>query len=478
MYDVVIIGAGVVGSATAYYLSQYNLSVALLEASNDVSNKTSKANSAIIHAGYDPKEGTLMARLNVKGAKLAKEICEKLDVSYKQVGALVLAFTHEDLDTINMLYKRGIKNGVEDLHILNYQETKDIEPAISDNVLGALYAGTSAIISPWEYTLAMAETAVRNGVDLKLSNKVTAISKENDIFTITTNQNTYQCRYIINAAGVDADTVHELIGKKEFTIRPSKGQYHLLDKPQGKKVKHTVFQCPSKEGKGVLVSPTVHGNLIVGPDSKGSDKNDSSTTADELSFIKKQAALSIPTIDYRDDIRNFAGVRARSDRSDFIVEESASVPGMFNLAGICSPGLSAAPAIALEAVKWILNKEHYTITKKDSYIDSRKQVKFRNLSDEERAKIVAENPAYGRIVCRCETVTEGEILDALKGPIPPCSIEGVKRRCHSSMGRCQGGFCAERVAMILMRELNLSYEQLLQNQEGTNILLNEAKGGY
>lgn len=476
MYDVIIIGAGVVGCATAYYLSQYNIKVALLEKCNDVSNGTSKANSAIIHAGYDPAENSLMAKLNVRGSLLAKQLCQQLDVPYKQCGALVLGFDEDDKATIEKLYQRGLNNKVEGLAILNHDQIKEIEPEVSDEVLCALYAPTSAIISPWEYTLAFGQNAVINGLDLKLNNEVETISKEKDIFTIRTNNGQYQSKYIINAAGVNSDKVAEMICEKEFTILPAKGEYHLLDKAQGARIKHTLFQCPNRDGKGVLVSPTVHGNLIVGPNSAASEADDVTTTSEAMSFVKKQAAKTCQTIDYRDDIRNFAGVRARSDSNDFIISESKSVKNFYNLAGICSPGLSAAPAIGEMVLAWLLERENYT--KKDNYKYCDKKIRFKNLSNEEKDKLIKENPAYGKVICRCETITEGEILDCLKQPIPPVSLDGVKRRCNSSMGRCQGGFCGEKIAMILMQHYHLKYDEILQNDNGSTILKQQAKEGY
>ncbi|MBO4218681.1 MAG: NAD(P)/FAD-dependent oxidoreductase [Erysipelotrichaceae bacterium] len=477
MYDVIIIGGGVVGSAAAYYLSQYDLKLLMLEAFNDVADGTTKANSAVIHAGYDPKPGSLMAKYNVEGSKLTKELVKKLDVPYVNDGSLVLAFSPEDLKTLKELYDRGVANGVEQLKLLNYEETRDIEPGISDNVYGSLYAGTSAVISPWEYCLALAETAVRNGMDLKLSNEVTGIRKNEDgTFTVTTVKGEYQGRYVINAAGIYADKVHEMIGKKEFTITPVRGQYFLLDKSQYPKAKHTLFQCPSERGKGVAVTPTVHGNLIVGPDATRVDGEDLDTTADILSYVRETASLSIKDIDYRENIRNFSGLRARSDRGDFIIEESHSVPNFFNLAGMASPALSSAAAIGVVAKDWVLSKQAYP--KKEHYVDSRRKIRFKQLSDEEKNRIIKEDPAYGRIICRCETVTEGEIRATFKTPIPPRSIDAVKRRTNAGMGRCQGGFCGERVAMILKEELGLEYDEILQDREGTVVLEKQAKEDY
>ena len=476
MYDVIIIGAGVVGCSCAYYLSRYDLKVAVLEKENDVSLGTTKANSAIIHAGFDPEEGTLMAFHNVRGAKLTKDLCRDLDVPYQQCGAMVLAFNEEDNKTIEMLYQRGLANGVEGLKLLNKEETLQLEPNVSPEVTGCLLAGTSAIISPWEFTLAMAETAVKNGVEVKLNNGVESITKENGIFTVTTGEGQYQSKYIVNAAGVDADKVHEMIGEKEFTIKPSKGEYYLLDKSEGNRTTHTIFQCPTKVGKGVLVSPTVAGNLIVGPTTEDSDSENTDTSADGLAFIKETGVKSVPSIDFRENIRNFAGIRARSDHHDFIVSESQSVENFFNLAGIKSPGLSSAPSLGLSVVEWLQEKGEQ-LNEKQDFIFTRKKVRMKDLSIEEKCALIKERPEYGRIICRCETVSEGEIMDAIHSTIPAVSIDGVKRRCGAGFGRCQGGFCGERVASILMRELNISGLDVLQDQKGSNILLAKTKGG-
>ena len=476
MYDVAIIGGGIVGSSVAYYLSRYQLKTVLLEADNDISNGTTKANSAIIHAGYDPEEGTLMAFHNVRGARLAKELCEKLDVPYRQCGAVVVGFDEEDEKTIQTLYKRGLNNGVEGLEILDAKAVQKLEPCISDRVTCALYAKTSGIVSPWEYALALAETAVRNGVEVKLNNEVTAIEKNDGIFTITTVTGSYDCRYIINCAGLHADKVHQMIGEKEFEIRYSKGQYFLLDKTEVRRAAITIFQCPSSKGKGVLVSPTIHGNLIVGPDAEDSPDDSTATTIEGLNFARNVSKKSVPSIDFRENIRNFAGVRAKSDREDFIFEESRSVSNFYNIAGIKSPGLTAAPSLALAAVDWLKEKGE-ELKEKEDFIDTRKRIRFKELSGEEKQKLIEKDPAYGRVICRCETITEGEILAALRGPIPPVSIDGIKRRCNAGMGRCQGGFCSERVAEILMRELHQSGLEVLQDREGSNVLVDYSKGG-
>lgn len=475
MYDVIIIGAGVVGCSTAYYLSQYEMNIALLEAHNDVANATTKANSGCMHAGYDPEPGSLMAKYNVEGSVMAKKLCEKLDVPYDNCGSLVLAYNQQDMQTLQQLLERGRQNGVKELQILDEKLTRELEPLLSKKVAGSLYAKTGAIIDPWQYTIALAEVAVENGVDLKLNNEVKAISKEEGIFTVTTNKDKYQCKYIINAAGVYSDVVHEMIGEKEFTIIPVRGQYYLLDKIEGEKVNHILFQCPSKLGKGVAVCPTVHGNMIVGPDAETVEFEDLATTSEALKYIKERSALTMDCINFRENIRNFAGIRARSDRKDFIIEESKSVENFYNLAGMASPALTAACAIGYHVIDWLNTKEKFV--KKKSYKETRKKIRFKDLSDEEKNELIAKNPAYGRIVCRCEHITEGEILDCFNSPIPPQSIDAVKRRTNAGMGRCQSGFCGERVAMILKEKLNISFNEILLDKEGSNILMNKAKEG-
>lgn len=477
MYDVIIIGAGVVGCSTAYYLSQYQMSIALLETHNDVANGTTKANTGCMHAGYDPLPGSLMAKYNVEGSLMAKELCKKLDVLYDDCGTLVLAFNQEDLQTLKELYQRGKQNNVDQLYLLDEKQTRQLQPLLSDKVVGSLYAKTGAIIDPWQYTIALAEVALENGVDLKLNNKVINITKENDVFTITTTKDKYQCKYIINAAGVYSDVVHELIGEKEFSIIPVRGQYFLLDKSEGQKVKQVLFQCPSSKGKGVAVCPTVHGNMIVGPDAETVDFEDLATTTESLNYIKDRSALTMDKINFKDNIRNFAGVRARSDRGDFIIEESKSVKNFYNLAGMASPGLTAACAIGFHVIDWLNTKEKFI--KKASYKETRKKIHFKDLTSEEKNELIAKNPAYGKIVCRCEHVTEGEILDCFDSPIPPQSMDAIKRRTNAGMGRCQSGFCGERVAMILKDKLNIEFNEILLDKEGSNILMTKAKeGGY
>lgn len=472
MYDVLIIGCGITGAAAAFQLSKYRLKVGILERENDVALGTTKANSAILHAGYDPEPGTLMATLNVRGVELARELCQKLDVPYRNCGSLVLAFSEEERPAVEELYRRGIENGVPGLRLLTGDEARALEPNLSEQVVAALHAPSAAICSPWEYCLALAETAVRNGVELYLSTNLTGLEQTARGWTARTNRGDFKARFVLNAAGVDAAAVHDLAAPHAFDIHPSRGQYYLLDKSEGTRVGRVIFQCPSKAGKGVLVAPTVHGNLIVGPDAERVEGNDTATTGDGLRFVRETARKSVPSVNFRESIRNFAGVRASTDRGDFILEESA--PGFFDLAGICSPGLSAAPAIGEYAVE-LLQKAGLALERKDDFVCKRRRTRFKELPPQERGTLVEREPAFGRVICRCETVTEGEILEALHGPIPPASVDGVKRRVNAGMGRCQGGFCGPRVVDILARELHKSPGEIVQDQAGSWLLDRETK---
>ena len=351
MLDVAIIGCGVIGAAAAYELSHYPLQTAIFEAENDVADCTTKANSAILHAGYDPEPGTRMARLNVEGSALAKEICARLDVPYLQCGSLVLALSPEELPHLQKLYENGIANGVPGIRLLSAEETFAMEPNLAPTVVGALYAPSAAIVSPWEFALAMAEVAVHNGVELHRSCPVTRIEKTAGGWALTTPSGIVETRYIINAAGISAQAVHDMAAPHKFTIQPTRGEYYLLDKSEGSRVHHVIFQCPNENGKGVLVAPTVHGNLIVGPNADPVEGDDTACTAAGLAFVSAAARRSVPNIRFNESIRNFAGVRANVDTGDFVIGEAEGAPGFIDLAGMKSPGLSSAPAVAREAVK-------------------------------------------------------------------------------------------------------------------------------
>ena len=477
MYDVVIIGCGVVGAAAAYELARYKLRVAVLEAAADIAAGTTKANSAIIHAGYDPEPGTLMARLNVEGNRLTGEICEKLQVPFKRVGSLVAAFSPEQLPTLQALYDRGCKNGVPGLRLLSGMEARAMEPGLSEEVCGALFAPSAGIIDPWGFAIAMAETAVRGGVELRRDCPVTGIEDTGAGFVLHTPAGDVTARFVLNAAGVDADRVHEMLEPNDWHTLPSRGEYYLLDKSEHDRVSRVIFQCPGPEGKGVLVAPTIHGNLICGPNAEAvEDRLDLGNTAAGMAEVRAKAARSVPGVEWRQNIRNFAGLRANTTRSDFIIEESGAHPGFIDLAGIKSPGLSSAPAIAKMAAR-MLAAGGLALEPDPDFVDRREHIVFKELSAVEKNELIRKDPRYGRVVCRCETITEGEIVAALHSPIPPRSINGVKRRCNAGMGRCQGGFCGPRVQEIIARELGIDQAEVLLEQAGSTILTGRTKTG-
>lgn len=482
MFDVVVIGCGIVGAACAYELSRYDLRVIVLERENDVAMGATKANSAILHAGYDPTPGTLMAKLDVEGVRLAGELFTKLDIPHRKCGALVLALSDEEAPTVQKLYERAHANGVSEVGILSRAEVLKLEPNVSHSVVAALHAPTAMITDPWEYTLALAETAVRNGAELRLECEVTGID-EADIgaasdsrYIVHTTDGDIKTSAVINAAGLYSDDVHNMVAERSFTVTPGRGEYWLLDKSEGTRVSNVLFQCPTKAGKGVLVSPTIHGNLLVGPGNiPGLDKEDTSTTTDELEYVKETARLSVPNIDFNAVIRTFSGNRAATESSDFIINEPR--PAFINLAGIKSPGLTAAPAIAQMAVRMLSESETCSLDfkEKKDFIDSRKHTRFNTLTADEKAALIKKDPLYGHVICRCETVTVGEIRDIFSSPIPPRSIDAVKRRTNAGMGRCQGGFCGPRVLELLSKQYNIDPTLILQDKPGSNILIRKTK---
>jgi len=475
MYDVAIIGAGVIGGSIFRELTKYNLKVVILEKEKDVSMGSSKANSAIVHAGYDPKEGSLMAKYNVKGNEIFEDLCTELSVPFKRNGSLIIAVNDEDMKTVKALYENGTKIGVKNLKILTKEEVLEKEPNLSEEIVGALYAPTGGIVGPFEYTIALAENGVANGGEIKLEKEVISIEKNNTFKITTKDGEIVESKFVINAAGLYADTIHNLICKESFKIIPRSGEYFVMDKSQGSVVSHTIFQCPSKLGKGVLVTPTVHGNLLVGPDARDiDDKEDLGTVGDGLNAVRESSMLTTKKVNFREGIRNFSGLRANPDTGDFIVEENDEVKGFIDVAGMKSPGLSSAPAIALGVVD-ILDKSGCKLDKKSNFKAKREQIHFMELSAKEKAELIKKNPQYGRMVCRCESITEGEIVDAIKRSFGVLSIDGIKRRCRPGMGRCQGGFCGPRVQEIIAREFNVSLEDVVKEKSGSYILLGKTK---
>ncbi len=474
MFDVIVIGTGISGSFVARELAKYKLDVLVLEKNNDVSNETTMANSAIVHSGYDPVPGSNKAKFNVLGNAMYENICRELDCSYKRTGSLTVALDDDQVKTLYELQKRSDLNQVP-VKILTRDQALELEPNLSEETKATLYAETAAIVYPWELAIALMENAMDNGVRLKLNHEVIGISKEDGNFQVRTNKEVFQAKAVINCAGVYADKIHNMISKKTFEIIPRRGQYFVLDKSVGNHVSHVIFPCPSEKGKGVLVTPTTHGNLLIGPTSEViHDKSGVKTTMEGLSYVKEHADGIVKNIPYHKVIRSFAGLRPSSDLHDFIIEEAGDTEGFIDVAGIESPGLASAPAIAKEAVS-ILG-ERFSLVKKEDFNPIRKgYTSFSELSIEEKRKIIEKDPRYGQIVCRCERVTEGEIVDCIQRNAGATTIKGVKKRVRPGMGRCQGGFCEPLVLDILARELGIDPIEVNYDSVGSNILVEETK---
>lgn len=455
MYDVIIIGGGVVGCAIARELSKQTRKIALLERASDVCEGTSKANSGIIHAGYDATPGTLKAKLNVQGNQMMETLAKELDIPFKKNGSFVLSFEEEGGSELQRLYDRGIQNGVKDLQILSGDEVRQLEPNVSVDVKAALYAPTAGIVCPFGMTYAFAENAAVNGVEFHLNTEVTNIEKISTGFRVMTSKGDFETKYVINVAGVYADNIHNMVSKEKLKIVPRRGQYCLMDKEVGNLTKSTLFQLPTKLGKGVLVTPTVHGNLLVGPNAEDlDDKEGINTTAEGLEDILSRGERSVSKLPGNKVITSFAGLRANEGGGDFIIKEAEDVKGFMDVAGIASPGLSASPAIGVYVAELMQKIE--PAPQKQDFVATRKGIpNMATATMEERKELIKENPAYANVICRCELVTEGEILDAIRRPLGATTLDGIKRRTRAGMGRCQSGFCSPKVVEILAKELGV-----------------------
>ncbi|HSR03595.1 MAG TPA: NAD(P)/FAD-dependent oxidoreductase [Proteiniclasticum sp.] len=459
MYDVIIIGAGIVGTSIARELSKSKAKVLILEKGIDVSMGATKANSAIVHGGYAEKHEALKGRLCYKGRIQFKELDRQLNFGFEETGSLVIT-TDEDREPLEKLMANGIKNGLDDLEIIGPDEIRKIEPELTDDVKWALHCKGAGICSPYEMAIAMAENAIKNGVTLALENKVTAIEKVDDIFKVTTDKGEYEGRYVVNAAGVYADTISHMVGVDNFKILPRSGEYILFTRGTGDPINTVIFQLPTKFGKGVLVASTYHGNLLIGPDANDdADREDTSTHIERIASIFEQTKSLYDKIDPRKFIRSFTGIRARSSTDDFIIEES-SVKGFINVAGIQSPGLTSSPAIA-EMVIGILKDTGLEWEENKDFDPYRKPVHTKKpLKPLKDVKKFIELPlgSKDRIVCRCEQVREDEIVDALHRGIEVKTVDGVKRRTRAGMGWCQGEFCKPRVIEVMEREYGVKID--------------------
>lgn len=477
MYKVAIIGAGVVGAMTARKLSEYDIDIVVLEKENDVAMGQSKANSGIVHSGYDPVPGTLKAKLNVKGNAMMPEIAKQLNVSFRRNGSLTLAFNEGDCQALKKLYKRGLENGVPELKLISGDEARRIEKNLSDKVVMALYAGTGGIICPYELTIGAMGNAMDNGTELVRNFEVSSIEKNNETFIISDKSGRKtEAKYIINCAGLNSDSIASMAGDDSFRITPRAGEYMLLDKDAGYLTDTTIFKVPDHMGKGVLAAKTVDGNIILGPTSVDrTSKTDDDVTAEGLNTVREKELLFFDEIPFEKVITQFTGLRAHGDKGDFII--NCPIPGFINAAGIESPGLTSAPAIAVEIEK-LLKANGFSAPKKKSYNPTRTAGPvFRNLTSEEKNKLIKENPDYGHVICRCEEVTRGEILDAIRTNPPALDVDGIKRRTRSGMGRCQGGFCMPQVLDILAEELGENPGNITKKGGNSGILFGKVKGG-
>ncbi|MGP1455360.1 MAG: NAD(P)/FAD-dependent oxidoreductase [Treponema sp.] len=476
MYDVIIIGGGVIGSAIARELSQYNLAVLVLEKHADVCDGTSKANSAIIHGGFDAKPGSLKARFNVRGNALVRQLAPQLQFHFRQIGSLVVAFSDSEMEEVHKLYERGLENNVPGLEVWDRTKTLQEEPNLSPETKGALYCQTAGIVCPFSMTFAFIENAVTNGVELVTEAEVTRIERQESSFSVTTPKGVFTAAAIVNAAGLYTDTIAAMVGDADYHIRPRKGEYRVLDKNCAGIVKHVIFQAPTKMGKGILVSPTYDDNIIAGPTAEDiEDREDTSTTVFGIDKIDTFAKKSVPALDFKKTIRTFTGVRACPDTGDFMIYASKKAKRFIHVGGIESPGLTSAPAIA-EYVAVLLAQEGIALEKKADYKAERTAIpQFAHLSKEEQAALIAENPLYGHVICRCETVTEAEIVAAIHRPAGARTVDGVKRRVRPGTGRCQGGFCAPRVLEILSRELQVPMQRILKSTTGTEMVAGTLK---
>ncbi|MCF2669461.1 MULTISPECIES: NAD(P)/FAD-dependent oxidoreductase [Lachnospiraceae] len=463
MKDVIIIGAGVSGCAIARELSRYQLDICVLERESDICEGTSKANSGIVHGGFDAKPGTLKAKLNVLGNSMMDEMSKKLDFEFKRNGSMVVCQNEMGIPALEKLLEQGKENGVKGMKILKREQALELEPNLADGVYAVLYIPSGGIVCPFGMNIAYAENAAQNGVEFKLGTEVQLIERVGQDYRIQTNQGVFDTKYVINAAGVYADVFHNMVSELKIHIMPRRGDYCLLDKTAGDLVRHTIFQLPTEKGKGVLVTPTIHGNLLLGPTAIDiEDKEATATTAKGLQEVLEKCTKSVKNIPFKQVITSFAGLRAHEEHGEFIIGEVEDAKGFIDVAGIESPGLTSAPAIGIY-VRDIL-AEKMELKEKEIFVEERKGiVRFLDLPKEEQNRLLQKNQAYGQIVCRCEQITEGEILDAIHRPLGATTLDGVKRRTRAGMGRCQAGFCTPKVMEILARELHLELKDIRKN---------------
>ncbi len=476
MYDYTIIGAGIIGSLIARELSKYELKTLVLEKENDVANVQTRANSAIVHSGHDPKHGTLKAKLSVEGNKLYDQLEKDLNISLLRTGAFVCAHDKDEEKLLDDLYHNGKLNQVKDMQFFNLQQAQLSEPNLSDDITKVLSLPTTKVCFPWEVAFHALENAIHNGVQIRRNSKIVSIQHENDIYILKDQKGkTYETKSVINAAGVYSDDIKDMLSDDApFKITPRKGEYFVLDKSVKGFINHVLYPLPSKKGKGVLITPQVHGNILLGPNSVFvDDKASISTSKEGLSYIREHVTSLAKNIPFGLIIRSFSGVRATSTYKDFYIKESTTHPNFFHVAGIDSPGITAAPAIAKYLVDEIIN---ISLPIKSTYDPLlKKKIVFNELSKQEKQEKQKEHPLYGRIICKCEHITEQEIIDAIHGPLGSDTIKGIKKRARAGSGICQGGYCESLIVKIIARETQKPIDKVNYDQENTPILYKETK---
>lgn len=467
MYDVIIIGGGVVGCALAQRLSRYEGKVAVLEKNVEVCTETTKANSAIVHGGFDAKPGTLKARFNVRGNQMIPALAKELDFVYREIGSLVVAFDDEDREALDMLMERGAENGVENLELIDGERAREIEPRLSDEVVAALWCPKSGVVSPFGMCYAFIENALDNGVELFTEREVVGLEKADEGVRVKTNQGDLMARFVVNCAGLHSDEVARMAGDEDFSIIPTMGVYRILRKQAEQEISTVVFQTPTAKGKGILVTATYEGNTMVGPTASAiTSELETDTLEDSLDLVDRLSKKSVPDLDLSTSIRVFTGVRAKPDTHEFMIYPSKKMEGVIQVGGIESPGLTSSPAIA-EYVDGLLHEAGFDGPEKADYIGRREGIdRVAHLPEEERAKKIQEDSNYGEIICLCEQVSLGEILEAIHRPAGAKTVDGIKRRCRAGMGPCQGRRCGQKVPGILAKELGLAEEDLAQERHG------------
>jgi glycerol-3-phosphate dehydrogenase len=471
MLDVVIIGAGITGTMIAKDLSRYRLKTALVEKQNDIACGATMANSAIVHTGYDPEDNTLKAKLNVRGAQLYEGLCRDLGCNRKVIGAYIAACGDKEEEHLHVLSDRAERRGIP-YEWLDRKEAHKEEPNLSDEVTKVLSFPTTAVIYPWEVAIACTQVAMGNGTSLYLNSPVTKIEKTENGFTVKAGSHVLETRYVINAAGVYADKIHEMIGTPRYHMTPKRGEYYVLDHNQCL-VNHIVFPVPGIKGKGVLAIPTVYGNTLIGPSSDlCEDPDDNENTYTGLDYVRSNISRIIKNVPLNQSIRTFAGLRPSSSSKDFIIEEAPEARGFIDVASIESPGLASAPGVSEYVIHTVM-KDLKLEENPDAVMTRKRPPVIAEMTEDEKQNMIRKNPLYGKIICRCEQISEGEIIDCIHQVCGATTVKGVKKRVRPGMGRCQGGFCEPRVVSILARELHCGPMDVLYDGKGSQILEKE-----